>query len=264
MERVQFPIKTVRVKTGVQYTTFLDHDAIIQLQEYLTQKEAKHGRHDISKPLFLTKQNNKISSDWLSVNFSVVAVRTGIQKKVSHLVFKVRAHQVRHLLKSTLIASGCKQYAADHILGHAPRDSYEKQAILYPEELRAEYAKASSRLNIISKVESNLNSPRDPESQDTRIRELEAQVRELTQAKATGGLASGKRNDVMSEMNENINRLMRLFDALPTTSRKGCQTSLMASPKVWIGPFIEIIYSFHVSKRIPRGAVQALCHELRE
>ena len=33
------PIKLVRVKTGVQYTTFLERDAITQLQEYLTWKE---------------------------------------------------------------------------------------------------------------------------------------------------------------------------------------------------------------------------------
>ena len=39
------PIKLVRVKTVVPCMTFLDHDAIVQLQEYLTWKEAKHGRH---------------------------------------------------------------------------------------------------------------------------------------------------------------------------------------------------------------------------
>ena len=47
---------------------------------------------------------------------------------------------------------------------------------MYPEELRAEYAKASSRLNIISKVEGNLNTTDDPESLLARIKELEAQA----------------------------------------------------------------------------------------
>ena len=209
------PIKLVRVKTIVPYMTFLDHDAIVQLQEYLTWKEAKHGRHDASKPLFRTKQGRPIHSAWLSVGFSRTAIRAGIQKKVSNRVFKVRAHAVRHLLKSILITSGCAQYAADHVLGHAPRDAYEKQAILYPEMLRAEYAKASSRLNIFSKVENTLNSPKDPESQEARIRELEAQVRELTQAKAGEDLAGGKYKDAINGMNEKINRLVRLLDALP-------------------------------------------------
>ena len=73
-----------------------------------------------------------------------MAVRAGIQKKVSNQVFMMRSHAVRHLLKSTLKASGCAAYAAEHVLGHAPRDAYEKEAILYPEMITAEYAKASS------------------------------------------------------------------------------------------------------------------------
>ena len=176
LEMCPVPIRLVRVKTGVQYTTFLDHDAIVQLREYLTWKETMYDRQDPSEPLFMTKKNKPISSLWLSRNFSNVAVRTGIQEKVSPTIYKIRAHEVRDLLKSTLIASGCKQYAADHVLGHAPRDSYEKQTTLYPEELRAEYIKVSSRINILSKVESTLNTPDDPESLHARIKELEAQA----------------------------------------------------------------------------------------
>ena len=215
LDRCPVPITVIRVKTDVQYTTFLDRDAITQLQEYLAWKEGKHGKHDASKPLFLTKQKTPIHPEWLSRGFSDVAVRAGIQKKVSRSVFKIRSHKVRHLLKSILLASGCAQYAADHVLGHAPRDTYEKQAILYPEALRAEYAKASSKINIFSKVESVLNSSKDPESQDARIQELEAQVRELTQTKAGEDLVGGKYKDAINGMNEKINRLLRLFDALP-------------------------------------------------
>ena len=213
--RCPIPIKTVRVKTSMRYMTFLDHDAIVQLQEYLTWKEAKYGKQDASEPLFLTKRKNPIRPMWVSTGFSEVAVRAGIQKKVSHSVFMMRSHMVRHLLKSTLITSGCAQYAAEHVLGHAPRDPYEKQAILYPEMLRAEYAKASSRLNIISKVENNLNSTEDPESQDARIQELEAEVAALKQSKAGEDFTDEKHKNTMNGMNEKINRLLRLFDALP-------------------------------------------------
>ena len=209
------PIKMVRVKTDRQYTTFIDRDAVDQLKKYLAWKEANHGRQDASKPLFMTKQNTPIHPMWLSTNFSKVAIRAGIQEKVSARVFKMRAHAVRHLLKSTLKASGCAAYVADHVLGHAPRDAYEKEAILYPEEMRKQYAKASSRLNIISKVESNLNNPEDPASQEARIRELEAEVAALKQAKAGDNLAGGERNDVMNGMNEKMNHILRLFDTLP-------------------------------------------------
>ena len=145
-------------------------------------------------------------------------------KKVSHRVYKIRAHEVRDLLKSTLLASGCKQYAADHVLGHAPRDSYEKQATLYPEELRAEYAKASSRINIFLKVEHNLNSPEDPESQNTRIRELEAEVRTLKESKTVDAVTEGAYKDAISEMNEKIKHLMYLFDSLPDSVKEAMAT----------------------------------------
>ena len=215
LARCPIPIKLGRVKTGVQYTTFLDHDAMAQLQEYLTWKETKYGKQDASKPLFITNRNTPIHSMWISRSFSEVAVRAGIQKKVSHRIFKMKAHAVRYLLKSTLITSGCAQYAADHVLGHAPRDPYEKQAILYPEMLRTEYAKASSRLNIISKVESNLNSPEDPESMKAQIQELKAEVAALKQSKTGEDFTDAKRKNFINGMNEKMNRLLRLFDALP-------------------------------------------------
>jgi len=43
-------------------------------------------------------------------------------------------------------------YAAEHAIGHKPRNSYEKQAIIYPEKLRAEYMKASQTINIFSNI----------------------------------------------------------------------------------------------------------------
>ena len=61
IDRCPVPIRLVRVKTNVQYLTFIDRNAVTQLKEYLTWKEAKHGKQDITKPLFLTKQGNPIT-----------------------------------------------------------------------------------------------------------------------------------------------------------------------------------------------------------
>ena len=78
LEMCPVPLRLVRVKTNVQYTTFLDRDAIAQLREYLTWKETKYGKQDPSKPLFMTKQNTPIRPMWVSTGFSQVAVRAGI------------------------------------------------------------------------------------------------------------------------------------------------------------------------------------------
>ena len=214
------PISLVRVKTNVQYTTFLERDAIAQLQRYLTWKEAKYGKQDISKPLFMTKQNTPIHSTWLSTSFSEVAVRAGIQEKVSHKVYKIRAHRVRHVLKSTLITYGCAQYAAEHVLGHAPRDAYEKQAVLYPENLRAEYAKASPYINIFSKVESNLNTADDPANLLARIKELEDAARASRQSKTETNMAEDTHTDVIKNMQKKLDSVLAILDALPDGIKK--------------------------------------------
>ena len=215
------PITLVRVKTDVRYTTFLEHDAIAQLQEYLTWKEMKYGKQNIAKPLFMTKRNTPIHPIWLSTCFSQVAIRAGIQEKISPKMYKIRAHSVRHLLKSTLITYGCAPYAADHILGHAPRDAYEKQSILYPENLRAEYAKASSPLNIFSKVEGTLNTDKDPESLLARIKELETQVAGASTTNAEIALLERRHRESMQKMhsaieslNEKINSLQQQHDTV--------------------------------------------------
>ena len=190
LDKCPVPIRLVRVKTGMQYTTFIDRDAVSHLRDYLRWRESRHGRHGGSGPLFVTRSGNPVGPAWISVKFSKAAASAGIQRKISGRGYKIRSHEVRDLLKSTLMVSGCAQYAADHVLGHAPRDSYEKQATLYPEALRAEYAKASGRLNIFSRIEECLcmteaagGGPEEGRREGGgRYRELEARQREMQEA----------------------------------------------------------------------------------
>ena len=190
--RCPVPVRLVRVKTGMAYTTFIDRDAVSHLQDYLRWKESKEGRgHDPAKPLFVTSRGTPVGPNWISSKFSRAAANAGIQKRTSHRVFKVHSHEVRDLLKSTLLVSGCAQYAADHVLGHAPRDSYEKQAALYPEELRAEYSKASGRLNIFSSIERHLRGadgagsgqvPEGAPARDDRYQRIEEEQKRVREA----------------------------------------------------------------------------------
>ena len=128
----------------------------------------------------MTRRGVPVGPNWISNKFFKAAIDAGIQKRTSHRVYKIHSHEVRDLLKSTLMVSGCAQYAADHVLGHAPRDSYEKQATLYPEQLRAEYAKASGRLNMFTGIENYLRAahagdpgPRPEAAGDDRYRVME-------------------------------------------------------------------------------------------
>ena len=187
--RCPVPVRLVRVKTGMAYTTFIDCDAVTHLQDYLGWREFQEGRkYDGTGPLFVTRRGAPVGPDWISNRFTKAAIEAGIQKRTSRRVFKIHSHEVRDLLKSTLLVSGCAQYAADHVLGHAPRDSYEKQATLYPEQLRAEYSKASGRLNMFTGIANYLGAAyaedprRQPEGAGDGRRGIKAQHADMQEA----------------------------------------------------------------------------------
>lgn len=150
------PIKLVRMKTGFSHLGFLDRDAIVALQNYLELIKSKNIF--IDKALFVNKFANPISNSWITTHFFNLTIMSGIQKMNSKysngFKYLIGSHKLRDLLKSTLIDSGCRIDVADHVIGHMPKDSYEKQSKLYPETLRKEYAKSSKRLNIFSKFTS--------------------------------------------------------------------------------------------------------------
>ena len=163
LSKCPVPIKLVRVKTNYLHTGFLDMDAIIALQEYLKKRTVTkmprtpkshivRGRKiDVrsskkplrSEALFLDTLGNPISINWIGRRFGKLRKNSGLHKTYS-------SHEMRDLLKSTLIDSSCRPDIADHVIGHSPKDSYEKQALLYPDSIRTEFMKASNRMNILS------------------------------------------------------------------------------------------------------------------
>ena len=171
LEKCPVPISLVRIKTDFKHTGYLERDSIEQLQRYMDYRKTKvQADMQNGQPLFLNKFNRPISTLWMFVRFSKISKRSGIQKFTEfngRKQYKMDSHELRDLLKSTLIDSGCRIDVADHVIGHKPKDSYEKQSILYPETMRKEYAKASKRLNIFTKF-SNIVSGND-DSDDLRI-----------------------------------------------------------------------------------------------
>ena len=174
--KMPVPIIQVRINTGYQYTALLHLDAISCIQKYLDYKIKRHGSHNVNDPLFLNHYGNPITSNWISNRFFTLAERAGIQKNISKNQYKIEAHEVRDLLKYTLIDAGCRMDIADHVIGHKPKDSYEKQTKLYPETLWKEYSKASKRLKIFTKFTSVVNGTDDSD-------ELKIQLRKTLRAR---------------------------------------------------------------------------------
>ncbi len=156
------PIRLTRVKTSYTHTGYLDYDAIDAIQNYLKIRyEKTHKAMQFHQPLFLNARGNPISYLWVIGLIPRLARNAGIQKKIHNSNLTSRnektSHELRDLLKSTLIVEGVADYVCELAIGHKVGDSYSKMDKLYPDKSRIEYAKASAKLNIVSKMESSLN-----------------------------------------------------------------------------------------------------------
>ena len=179
LDRCPIPIQLRRVKTGVKFTTFIERDALDAVKKYLAWKEERHGPHDPDGALFITTKGRAIYGDWISTTFRRMAVSSGMQRRLAPRVLKIRVHKTRRLLKSTLMACGCAAWAADHVLGHAPKDTYEGTSGLFPKELRREYTKASHMVNILSKAVSKIDDTTSPDAIERALEASEARNGEL-------------------------------------------------------------------------------------
>ncbi len=143
------PISLVRVKTGFAHTGFLDVDAVISIIHYL---KARQNRPEIDHALFVDTRKKPITVNWISRRFHKLITRYRSKHNTPEYPSASRctSHELRDLLKSTMIDSGCRADIADHVIGHAPKDSYEKQTSLYPESVMREFTKVSERINIFT------------------------------------------------------------------------------------------------------------------
>ncbi len=218
LEKCPVPITLTRIKTDYKHVGFLERDAVDILQKYLDFRKEKTGNSmQDDQPLFLTKFQKPISPRWVFTKFSRIAQRSGVQKFVEtngRKQYRMDSHDLRDLLKSTLIDSGCRIDVADHVIGHKPKDSYGKQAKLYPETLRKEYAKASQRLNLFTKFTSVTSGKDDADELKLELREKISEIGRLKEDLLTE-LAIKKREDMFRErQSEMLRQMQRQIDEL--------------------------------------------------
>ena len=148
------PIPLVRVKTGFVHTGFLDVDAVISIIQYL---KTRQDSPKIDHALFVDTRKKPITVNWISRRFHKLVTRYHSKHNAPEYPDANRCtpHELRDLLKSTMIDSGCRTDIADHVIGHTPKDSYEKQTILYPESVMQEFTKVSERVNIFTGFKHN-------------------------------------------------------------------------------------------------------------
>ena len=178
-DKCPIPVQLVRVKTGIKYTTFVDCDALDAIKAYLSWREERHGPRDPAGPIFITTRNEPIRGEWVSNAFGRLANSSRAQRRLGNGVLKLRPHKTRRLLKSLLMECGCAEWAADHVLGHKAKDPYTGPAELFPRRLREEYAKASHKINVLSRAASSIDGEDPAEAAEKALKESKAKVEVL-------------------------------------------------------------------------------------
>ena len=221
LKKCPVPIKLTRVKTNYTHTGYLDYDAIDAIQKYLKIRYTKTGEiMQVGQPLFLNSRNQPIGYFWISSVIPRLAKNAGIQKKIKNGELTSRnektSHELRDLLKSTLVVNGVASYVCELAIGHKIGDSYEKMDKLYPDKSRIEYAKASIQLNIVSKMKSSIS-----EDYNT-IAELRAKVDEITNsnlraskgAREIFGETIGRQNIIIDSLQKSIEHMSKKIEKL--------------------------------------------------
>ena len=182
LEKCPVIINVTRIKVGFPHICCLDRDAITALQKAFDWRFKKTGSiMKIGQAIFLNTKLNPVTNRWVSELVTKLAERSGIQKSFqlkSGIKNEKTSHELRDLLKSTLNSCGVSAYASNHLIGHMPRDSYEKEAILYPKKIRAEYMKASSTLNIFTGFTKYISGDTEKDVLFHEVEELKERMRQ--------------------------------------------------------------------------------------
>lgn len=185
LDKCPVPIRLTRIKTSFSHIGFLDRDAVSALQNYLDIRVNKIGKPQENQPLFVTPKGGPISIQGLRRTFQRMARTAGIQRKLQSYNLREKyekdSHELRDLLKSILIDCGCRIDVADHCIGHRPKDSYEKQVELFPENIREEFRKASSKINVFSNISSNMKKSVNVQVLQNEVISLREEVKRLIQ-----------------------------------------------------------------------------------
>lgn len=177
------PIKLTRIKTTFTHTGFLDKDAVDSLVKYLDYRKKQTGKDMTNEQgLFLTEKKKPITKEWVISTMKKLRKNAGLDEKLSGYKstrYRINSHEFRDLLKSILMDSGVRPDVCEHVIGHKPRDSYEKQTELFPRTLRTEYSKASRRINIFSNFSNMVKGESNTDMMNEKIRTLEENMKKM-------------------------------------------------------------------------------------
>lgn len=200
------PVKVdlVRPKTNYRYYTFLGHDAVMLLREYLVSRRATFGEIKIhgsthpkalprSDPLYLNKYGQPISAGYVGMIFREAGKLAGVnvpptlklaKYQGATIRYPFHAHQARDTLITLRQRAHVDRAVVDFFAGHKFDDDNYDSPWDNPDLFRDEYVKVSKYLNIITGEKALLKEEYDRRL-ESELSTRDQQLRELVEWKKT-------------------------------------------------------------------------------
>jgi len=159
-----------RKKTGEDYHTYTTPEASAAIQEYL------NTRTDDLPWLFTgivkeTKENVQLTKNALGAMFRRLAKKTGNEGEPGFFN-KIRAHNFRKFFRTTMMESGCPQWAAEWMMGHK-EELDARYSSPSGEKMKNEYYSPYVNNLLIDTAEVIIQ----PQEDITALRELQAEMK---------------------------------------------------------------------------------------
>jgi hypothetical protein len=182
LSKAPIQLDLFRVKTHVQYYSYLSVDALKALQAWLnvrktlTNKPMQNG-----EPIFISLQRTPVKKEQLSYLFNQLAISAGLESrkygKASEIRYRFHEHEIRDTFRTACTVSGVAHPVAEFFIGHSiDKLGYDKSPQVYPEHFKNEYSKVEPMLNIFSNQTVGMKKL---EELETKITEKEAVIQSL-------------------------------------------------------------------------------------
>lgn len=194
------PIRIVREKENVEYTTFMAKDGIEALQAYLHKRRQRKGDIQHDNPLFIKERvyngKERMSRNLIEKVMREIAAMSGVvsEGEMERADFNpCRPHALRSAFATIMKLQGVNNEIVEYWLGHSI--PYESAYFIPPQdELKRIYGENAEPLSInraveqIKKLEEKYNGKMDTyddiiERQASKIKRLESQIAEMEQSK---------------------------------------------------------------------------------
>jgi len=155
LEKNSHPLKveTMRVKTGVEFYTFVGQDAIDAVKAYIADKESRGVKFDNKTPLFLQERGKKrLKPHNIQTMMKDLAVRAGFVTNGNNgnSFNPLGTHSLRESFGSLMINSGVPDTIVDFWLGHAIGDMAKAYKETQFENLKKMYLEREHLLAVSS------------------------------------------------------------------------------------------------------------------